>query len=160
MRSLLVSLLFILSGTAYAENNKLEFSVAPSSPVVIKADLTLNPGLENEQVIIGPWFRYALKVNNKSKHPITVIGLTFHVTYEIEGEEMTDVYTLNPADYGYSTVLEMGEGDTALSDGYYLDSLPWLKKGNYKVMVEVHGWYGWFDEPIEALNETFTFETR
>lgn len=146
------------------DNGKVEFAITPKSPVVINADLTLNPGTDNELVIKAPWFRFGFKIHNKSPHAVTVQSLVFTVVAITTSGITTTEYKLDPGDVNATILAEIPPNQanpTAVAANFYAHGLAKNATSfNFSVTVDVQGWFGEEDAPEKRLTKSYSFVTR
>lgn len=135
LRKLLcVPLLMAVSGLVHcggqaSKSSEVEISLSPENPVVITSDLNLSIG-GSEQKIKGPWFKFAVRINNQAEDPVTIVALHVEVTGVDESGIMTTVKKdFDPGFLNYTTTTfvcqysDFGEfdrrGDKAGTGGYY-----------------------------------------
>jgi hypothetical protein len=154
-------------GGAGGDNAKVDFEITPKNPIVILADLILNPGDDDEVRIMAPWFKYGVKVYNGSDKTITIQSLVLKFTATGKnGELLSGNGSLDPGteDKTYIAVIPPKSAyvsSTDWPDGLYAHSLPKDAAGNaYSVEVEVQGWFGTSTEPLKRLEKSYSFATR
>lgn len=167
---LILSLLIITNcGDSNTVSSKVDVTITPKAPVVILADMTLNPGTSTEKVIKAPWYGVTFSVNNKSTKTITVQALSFETTaITSSGSRSVKTVSTDAGDYPNDTFLiEVTAGtsaDFSTVSGNELIYVDGNEKNvtsyNYLVKTTVQGWVGAADSPEERLNKIVYFMTR
>ena len=149
--------------------SKIQFTVIPKSPIVILSDFTLNPGAENEKKITGPWFLLNYTISNQSDETVTIQSLLFKViAITTTGQVKESIVTIDPADYeallGHEPfyLLEVPPlTESTPTFGLYIYGLEKdVLSYTYSVQVDIQGWIGLPNEPIDRLTKFANFSTK
>lgn len=165
-----LSLLAVVGcGESNTVSSKVDVTITPKAPVVILADMTLNPGTSTEKVIKGPWYGVTFSVNNKSAKDITIQALSFETTaITTSGSRSVKTVSTDAGDFPNDTFLiEVPAGtssDFSSVAGNILIYVDGNEKNvtsyNYLVKTTVQGWVGPADAPEERLSKIVYFMTR
>lgn len=111
MKTLICILCLAISQVVWADadivdpSKLVEVSIAPDAPVVITADFQMN----DSTIISAPWFAMRVVIDNKSKKPVTIIALQYHVTAKrVDGTWVTKDITMNPSTYNFTQACSNG----------------------------------------------------
>jgi hypothetical protein len=184
-------LLFAWSAVAVPKpadkSEKVDIAVAPSSPIVIDADLNLQ-----KSVIRAPWFATSINLTNNSDEPVTVMEVQYKVT-DANSPKFPRIISVSPSIYNFTEACSGGgtqkvnftdfgvyePGQTSLLTLTYrgvlgtgCPSVPLLNpniyasdaavEGEHELNVEMHliGWFGTLSEPTTRFEKVINFKTN
>lgn len=176
------ALLVVQCGGDESESSKVTLTANPESPIVITADSKNQQG----STISWPWFSFTLSVENNSENPLTIIAVKY-TTYPAEpGGAPVEGGTAS-SDFNYSLVtgslctyvsfdvIEAGKSGniSATSAGsscypyspvrFFASGLTKPKSGRnyrYRVVIELLGWFGTYNEQVSRLQKSITIITQ
>ena len=166
---ILATLSLVQCGDRNSVNSKIKFTVIPKTPIVILSDFTLNPGDDNEKLIKAPWFYMTYSIANNSDQTVTIQSLLFTISsMSKSGGVKSTSFGVDPGDYEdflphepvYLTEIAPNTEDTATFGVYVYGLDPDAITYNYSVEVNVQGWVGTFDQPVDRLTKKFNFTTK
>jgi hypothetical protein len=104
MKTTALKVLFIgLSLTSLAQcgdddalSSKVDVTFVPTTPYIVNADLTLNPGLDNEFTAEAPWFIFSSRVDNKSENQLQLVTFTFNIRGFKNGAPVSGTTSIDP----------------------------------------------------------------
>ncbi|MGE0764392.1 MAG: hypothetical protein AB7N80_14010 [Bdellovibrionales bacterium] len=169
MRAQILALCLASQLAQAAQNEQIDFKMNPSLPVVILSDFTLNPGKDTEREIRAPWFATTYSIKNGSNTSITLQTLKFTVVNS--GGRETKII-LKASDYAGVDACGR-EHNPAYLDFIPAESeveacLPLFIDGlfdpnnhtQFRVTVEIMGWFGTPQMPVDRLSKSYSFETK
>lgn len=165
-----------------ARANPAQYSILPSSPIVIAADTKDSNGNE----VKGPWFSFRVALNNTEAKPITIVSLNLAAKEEnSKGELVTKTFSYSPSQFNFTLadntacnftsfgtwnpgdnktlVLENGIAACSVTPVFYAGSNESGVSGSnyvYSVDATPVGWYGTYENPEGRYTQTFTFVTQ
>jgi len=113
-----VKVIFVLLALTLSQCGKksksasVKVSAVPSQPIVLLADVPINQN-GTTVTIKGPWFKFAVNIDNESTDPLTIVALHIEVTgVDNTGSLNTVKEDFTPETYDYSnTTLSCNYGD-------------------------------------------------
>lgn len=167
-------------------SSDVKFVLVPEDPVIINADLTLNPNTDNERVISKPWFLFSARVENKTDNLLNLVTITFKGRGIKNGAPVSYKGALDPGSAcydpagldsrSYVAIIQPGQTYVSVTDecdettvvgppadyeGWYIHGLPEADTPIYTFDVSGEGWFVDEDNiPIERLNMVNSLVTQ
>lgn len=144
MKSLFLAVAILVAPAAFAQT--IQVNVVPASPVIITSNLVLSNGVN----INAPWFESQYQVTTNTD--ITLTGFLVQVSHV---NAPVTSYTIN-----LPQAISIPANGTWTSNELYLGSLPITPDFIYQAQVQLVGWIGTANKPVNRLSAITTFQTQ
>ncbi len=155
-------------GKKNGKESNVSFSMIPSSPVVINADLdfpdpTPDDNVDQSISVTAPWFKFKYKVTNNSNDTVTLVSLSLKYRSTLKGATVQGEGTFSgtdlPGDLAFLAEVPPGDEDTP-NVAFYLGGLPESDSYIFHIEATMIGWFGTANSPRERFEKVVRFRTQ
>jgi hypothetical protein len=174
---LLPAIALSICGCTPKKSDSVSVTMIPDDPVVIDADYNvpddpLTTSVDESETIAGPWYKFQVRVTNKSGDPVTVVAMSVSVSSTKSGARISGVheYASEDDDFSYLSVIPDKAENQILGDDliagtdkgwtFFNSSMPAADGHRYTGTLTLIGWFGDADDPQERFEKTINFSTQ
>lgn len=170
-----IFMVFALLGCSEEESDKVDATFEPSNPEVQFYDIPIYlydnaDGTPVTELVEGPWFKFKLKITNKSANQVVISNLNLVLTGVTTSQGILksevqfsskDIIANKKNPSAATQVIAVIPGNQALTtDFFYVSKLSDLvTTGVYTVEATAIGWFGDVDAPSDRFEQKYFFTT-